>query len=156
MSEFRIEKQRVHADLMLGTGATVGGSFFVSGATPLHVGPERVGDLLNAQTGFFPFELSDGTTALYNRKHVVIVALAPGVSEAELEPGYEVSTRRMVAMLLSSGMRVAGEVAVYRPAGRDRLSDYARSEETCRYVVTPERTFIVNAEHIVELVETAD
>lgn len=155
MSEFRFEKQRVAADLMLTTGETVSGSFFVALATTAHGGAERVGDVLNAQTGFFPFERSDGTTGLYNRRHVALIALAPGISEAELDPGYEVATRRTVAILLSTGARVAGTVAVYRPVGRDRLSDYAQSEELFRYLVTPRQTLIVNADHIVELVETA-
>ncbi|RPH60552.1 MAG: hypothetical protein EHM89_08740 [Acidobacteria bacterium] len=155
MSEFRIEKQRVLARLTLATGTTVSGCFFVAGATPTRASRERVGDLLNAQKGFFPFQGSDGTTALYNREHVVVVALPPGVSEAELDPGYAVATRRAASILLSTGMRVEGEVAVYGPAGRDRLSDYTRSDEQFWYLMTGERTLLVNRDHIVELVETS-
>ncbi len=156
MSEFRVEKQRVYADLTLVTGANVNGCFFVAGSAATHSGPERVGDLLNGQTGFFPFGRTDGTTALYNRAHVVLVSLPHGVVEAEMDSGYGLATRRPVTMVLSTGARVAGTVAVYRPAGRDRLSDYASSPEQFRYVVTPDRTLIVNAGHIVELTEMAD
>jgi hypothetical protein len=53
-------------------------------------------------------------------------------------------------------MRVKGKVAVYAPPGRDRLSDYARSPEVFRYVVTQKNTLIINAAHIVELTELAD
>ena len=154
MSEFRIEKQRVFARLTLTTGATVAGCFFVAGATPTRAGRERIGDLLNAQPGFFPFQSADGTTALYNRQHVVVVALPPGVSEAELDPGYAVATRRVASILLSTGTWVEGEVAVYKPAGRDRLSDYAGGQEQFWYLVTGERTLLVNRDHVVELVET--
>jgi hypothetical protein len=156
MSEFRVEKQRVAAELTLVAGASVSGFFFVADSTATRTGPERVGDLLNAQEGFFPFERSDGSTALYNRAHVVLVGLPRGVSEAELDPGYAVATRRVVRMMLSTGATVSGTVAVYRPIGRDRLSDYARGPEQFRYVVMAERTVIVNSEHIVELVEVAD
>ena len=156
MSEFRFEKQRVAATLTLAPGASVSGSFFVAGQTSNHDGAERIGDLLNAQTGFFPFELRDGTTVLYNRSHLVAVALDPGISEAERDPGYDVATHRNVGMLLSTGMRVKGRVAVYAPQGRDRLSDYARSPEIFRYLVTQKNTLIVNAAHIVELTELAD
>lgn len=156
MSEFRFEKQRVSATLTLAPGASVSGSFFVAGQTSNHDGAERIGDLLNAQTGFFPFELRDGTTVLYNRAHLVAVALEPGVTEAERDPGYDVATHRNVGMLLSTGMRVKGRVAVYAPQGRDRLSDYARSAEPFRYVVTQKNTLIINAAHIVELTELAD
>lgn len=156
MSEFRFEKQRVSATLTLAPGTSVSGSFFVAGQTSTHEGSERIGDLLNTQAGFFPFELRDGTTVLYNRAHLVAVALEPGVSEAERDPGYDVATHRNVGMLLSTGMRVKGRVAVYAPQGRDRLSDYARTVETFRYVVTQKNTLIINAAHIVELTELAD
>jgi len=157
MSEFRLEKHRIPAELTLATGARVSGWFFVSDGTAAHTGPERVGDLLNGQDGgFFPFEIRDGVTALYNRAHVALVALPPGVAEAELDPGYHVARRRTVTMLLSTGGRLAGTVAVYRPAGHDRVSDYARSDEQFRYLVTAERTFIVNSSHIVELTEIRD
>jgi len=156
VSEFRFEKQRISAALTLAPGASVSGSFFVAGQTSNHEGAERIGDVLNGQTGFFPFELRDGTTVLYNRAHLVAVALEPGVQEAERDPGYDVATHRNVGMLLSTGMRVKGRVAVYAPAGRDRLSDYARAPEMFRYVVTQKNTLIINAIHIVELTELAD
>ena len=156
MSEFRFEKQRISATLTLAPGTSVSGSFFVAGQTSNHDGAERIGDLLNGQPGFFPFELRDGTTVLYNRAHLVAVALDPGVSEAERDPGYDVATHRNVGMLLSTGMRVKGRVAVYAPQGRDRLSDYARAPEAFRYVVTQKNTLIINAAHIVELTELAD
>ncbi|HYS25828.1 MAG TPA: hypothetical protein VEP46_09510 [Vicinamibacterales bacterium] len=156
MSEFRFEKQRIPATLTLAPGTSVSGSFFVVSQTSTHEGAERIGDLLNAQPGFFPFELRDGTTVLYNRTHLVAVALEPGVSEAERDPGYDVATHRHVGMLLSTGMRVKGKVAVYAAPGRDRLSDYARAPQVFRYVVTQKNTLIINAVHIVELTEIAD
>jgi hypothetical protein len=156
VSEFRFEKQRVSATLTLAPGTSVNGSFFVAARTSNHDGAERIGDLLNAQTGFFPFELRHGTTVLFNRAHLVAVALDAGVSEAERDPGYDVATHRNVGMLLSTGMRIKGRVAVYAPQGRDRLSDYARSPETFRYVVTQKNTLIINAAHIVELTELPD
>lgn len=156
MSDFRFEKQRSPADLVLSTGETVSGWFFVAGSAATHAGPERIGDLLNAQTGFFPFERMDGTTALYNRAQLVIAALPPDVVEAQLESGYSVARRQPVVMLLSTGARIGGTVAVYRPVGSERLSDYAQSHTQFRYLVTAERTLIVNSAHIVELMETAD
>jgi hypothetical protein len=156
VSEFRFEKQRISATLTLAPGTSVNGSFFVAGQTSNHEGAERIGDLLNAQAGFFPFELRDGTTVLYNRMHLVTVALEPGVSDAERDPGYVVAIHRHVGMLLSTGMRVKGKVAVYAAPGRDRLSDYARSQQAFRYVVTQKNTLIINASHIVELTELAD
>lgn len=159
MSEFRIEKRRAEAALTLTTGATVTGCFFLSGSSASHAGPERVADLLNAEAGFFPFELNAGTapyTVLYNRTQLVLVRLLEETIEAQLDPGYSVATEREVRILLSNGTAVEGRVRVYRPSGRDRLSDYARAPEIFRYVETADGTVIVNAEHIVELRETSE
>jgi hypothetical protein len=157
VSEFRIEKRRAEAALTLTTGSTVRGCFFLSGSTSSHSGPERVADLLNAETGFFPFELNSSTapyTVLFNRSQLLQVALLEDTIEAQLDPGYSVATERAIRMLLSNGDAVIGRVRVYRPSGRDRLSDYARAPEIFRYVETATGTVIVNADHIVELRET--
>jgi hypothetical protein len=159
VSEFRIEKRRAEAAVTLTTGTTVRGCFFLADSSASHSGPERVADLLNAETGFFPFELNVGSapyTVLYNRLQVVLVALLEETIEAQLDPGYSVATEREVRVLLSNGRTVEGRVRVYRPTGRDRLSDYARAPEVFRYVETADGTVIVNAGHIVELRETAD
>lgn len=156
MSELRFEKIRVPAELMLAGGARVPGTFFVAGSAFDHDGPERVADLLNARAGFFPFQRTDGSTAQYNREQIVLVTLGEGVREAEEDPGYAVATHRRVSILLSTGDRLAGTVPIYRPPGRDRLSDYAQTGEQFRYLVTPQRTLLVNATHVVELMEIAD
>lgn len=159
MSEFRIEKRRVEAALTLTTGSTVRGCFFLAGSSASHSGPERVADLLNAETGFFPFELNTGTapyTVLYNRGQLVLVTLLEETIEAQLDPGYGVATEREVRILLSNGRAVEGRVRIYRPTGRDRLSDYARAGEVFRYVETADGTVVVNADHIVELRETTE
>lgn len=159
MSEYRVEKRRAEAELTLSTGTRVKGAFFLAGSTAGRAGPERVGDLLNGEHGFFPFELSGGgstRTVLYNRTHVTTIALPPTAIEAQLEPGYDLAIKRRVSILLSTGMRVSGTVSVYRPVGRDRLSDYAHLEQAFRYLETSDHTLIINSAHIVELQEIAE
>ena len=152
-SKFKIEKTRATAELVLATGASVRGCFFLWASSHSHSGPDRIGDLLNERTGFFPFQLDDGQTALYNRAHVVQVCLPPDAVETRIEPGYDVATRHTVSMLMSTGHRITGTVSVYLPDGHARLSDYARSEQTFRYVETDGHTVIVNSAHVVELRE---
>jgi hypothetical protein len=157
MSQFRVEKRRAEAELTLSTGATVHGWFFLAGSRANQVGPERIADLLNGETGFFPFETAHDTddTVLINRAHVITARLLEPTTEARLDPGYDVATERQVVMLLTNGERLAGSVRVYRPAGHDRLSDYARTPGTTfRYVENESGTVIVNSAHIVELRET--
>lgn len=156
MSEYRVEKRREAAELTLSSGATISGHFFLAASSQVHSGPERVGDLLNLEAGFFPFEAPNGDTALINRAHVIKVALPEHVIEAQLDDAYGMALRRHVAVLLSNGEKVTGQVAVYRPAGHERLSDYAQIDVRFRYVEQANRTLLVNSEHIVSLLEVTE
>jgi hypothetical protein len=155
-SEFRVEKQRADAVLTLTGGESTRGYFFVAGGSARHAGPERVGDLLNSEAVFFPFEIHDSEgirTELFNRRHVVMVEI--GDNEASRDPGYSVAMRRAVSILLSNGQRVTGAIRVYKPEGRDRLSDWARDPEIFRYVETGDTTLIVNMAHVIEVNEVS-
>jgi hypothetical protein len=145
-SAYRFEKRRVEATISLVGGDSVRGSFFVAA--------ERVGDLLNLESGFFPFEIrsSGGSrTVLYNRANLITATLSE--NEAARDPGYAVARRSDVWILLTDGRRLRGVVRVYRPEGHDRLSDWARQPETFRYVDTDEGTLLVNVAHIVAVTE---
>jgi hypothetical protein len=155
VSEFRVEKRREAAEITLSTGATLSGHFFLSAASQVHAGPERVGELLNLEAGFFPFE-AGGETSLINRAHVIKVALPEHVIEAQLDDAYGVARRRFVAVLLSNGEKVTGHVSVYRPSGHERLSDYAHIDDRFRYVEQSNRTLLINSQHIVSLIEVTE
>jgi hypothetical protein len=153
-SDLRFEKRRNTAVVRLTTGETVRGNFFTSAARALHAGPERIGDLLNAESGFFPFERcgeDDLRTVMYNRAYVVTVTVS--ADEPCQDPGYAVATRRAVSMLLSTGERVAGTIRVYQPAGYSRLSDWSKSHDQFHYLETDASTLLVNSAHIVEMSE---
>jgi hypothetical protein len=156
-SKFLVPKDRADAVLTLSSGELMRGCVFVAGGTALHTGPERVAELLNAEAGFFPFEVQDVggvRTVLVNRRHVVMVALAD--NEARRDPGYDVARRQTASILMSSGQRVVGAVRVHKPEGRDRLSDWGRQPEVFRYVETADATFIVNLAHVVEVSEVVE
>lgn len=155
-SQFKIEKTRAAAELVLTTGTTVRGCFFLWSSSHSHYGPDRIGDLLNERTSFVPFQLDSGETGLYNRAHIVQVRLPAEAIETRIEAGYEVATRHAVTMLLSTGDRITGTVSVFLPESHARLSDYARSEQLFRYVETDTRTVIVNSAHVVELRDLRD
>jgi hypothetical protein len=152
-SQFRVEKHRSHAVVTLTGGAAVIGYFFLAEAGPTLPGRERIAELLNSESGFFPFEDEDGRTILYNRDHLVSVEVSD--DEARRDPGYAVATARTVSVLLSNGQRIDGSVRVYRPEGRDRLSDWARHGQRFRYIETADATFIVNVDHIVHVREAS-
>jgi hypothetical protein len=153
-SEYRFEKQRAEAVIILVANDSITGCFFTAAGSPNRAGAERIGDLLNSDPGFFPFEVhadQDTTTVLYNRAHVIAVRVLD--DEVRRDPGYAVARRHGVSILLSNGERLDGEVRVYRPEGRDRLSDWTRQPEVFRYVETSDATYIINALHIVAVTE---
>lgn len=155
MSEFRVEKRREAAELTLVNGATLSGFFFLAGSSHLHTGPERVGDVMNFEPGFFPFDCGTETT-LINRAHVLKVTLPARMIEAELDAAYEVAPHRAVKVLLTTGESIAGHIVVYGPPGRDRLSDYVQLGERFRYLELPDRTILINSAHIVALTEVPE
>ena len=154
MSEFRITKERRAATLTLSDGRVVTGSFFVGASNRGYSGAERVKDVLNSSSAFFPFEVSGASarhTGLFNRDQVIVVTLS--TDEAQGEAAYEVATRHLVEMLMSNGARLSGLVRVYCPRGHDRLSDYTRADEMFRYLETPGSLLVVNFRHVLELSE---
>lgn len=148
-----MEKSRVEATLTLSNGSTVRGCFFVSSNSRTHSGPERIEEMLNAETGFFPFEVSESaSTVLYNRDHLVLVELT-GTDDARSDPAYDFASEKIVGLLLSTGEQLHGAVRVYRPQGFDRLSDFARAGETFLYLETLSATYLFNIRHVLELAE---
>jgi len=154
VSAYRVEKLRSHATLTLSSGESVEGCFFLSQASAHLTGPERVGELLNSETGFFPFELHGSgapRTVLLNRSQVLTVALAE--NEARSVPGYDVATRYLVSVGMTRGPRVMGEVCVYGRDGHARLSDWTREPDAFRYVECEGTTLLVNIRHVIDVSE---
>ena len=86
-------------------------------------------------------------TVLYNRRQVIMVALAD--NEARRDPGYDVA-HRTVRLRAALERRAASpdRSASIVPEGRDRLSDWARHADTFRYIETGETTLLVNIAHV--------
>ena len=77
----------------------------------------------------------------------------PTEAEPRRDPGYDVATERIVTMLMSNGDAASRRRARVSPAGRDRLSDFARAAETFRYLEAEHATYIINVHHLLELAE---
>lgn len=152
-SAYRYDKRRAEAVVTLVSGETAKGCFFLGAGTSRHEGEESISDLLNSETGFFPFGIQgeERWTVLYNRAHLITVHVFE--PEASREPGYSVARRWNVSVLLTNGKRINGVVRVYQPEGRDRLSDWTRQIDAFRYVETENATYIVNAAHVVAVTE---
>ena len=156
-SEYRVEKRRADATVTLSSGTAERGCFFLASSSTRHDGPERVADLLNSETGFFPFEIhgDDGVrTVLYHRSHVVFVTHRRRTRRRSI-PATASPRGGSSRSCSRTAQRIIGAVRVYRPEGRDRLSDWARQPETFRYIETGDATIVVNFAHIVEVSEVA-
>jgi hypothetical protein len=157
-SPFRMDKRKVDATLTLTSGRTVRGAFFAGENGAFGDGPERIDDLLNQASGraggFFAFARLDtvpSRVVLYNTAHVSVIALDD--REARDVPGYEVAPVRQVELTMSNGDTVRGEIRVYLPDGRNRVSDWAREPDTFRSLEVGRDTVLVNIHHVVEIRE---
>ena len=153
MSEFRVEKRREAADVTLVTGATLSGVFFLAGSSQLHTGPERVGDVMNFEPGFFPFECRRRNLADQSRARAEGGAAAAddrGAARCRLRRR-DAASRQGPADDRRERSPATWSSSV--PPGHDRLSDYAQIDERFRYVELADRTLLINSAHIVALTE---
>jgi hypothetical protein len=158
MSEYRVEKRRVKATLVLATGSFVEGNFFLADTSPHHAGPERLVELLNGSSGFLPFEVDDGgaRVALYNRAQIALVRLAEMEIESQFDPSYSLAPRKSVSMLLATGAQITGDLHIVLRSESARLSDYATLDEPFRYLETTDTLYVVNFAHVVEITPLAE
>lgn len=157
MQEYQVKKEH-HASgvVRLSTGSSIRGRFYLSGVTTEHSGPERVGDLLNREDRFFPFEVEPQAggsthTSLLARHYVLYVKLDGHSSRGEGEAGLAMASTKFVSLLLSNGERLRGEIYYAMPAGKERLSDIASAPERFRYFGSKDALSLVNFEHVVEI-----
>jgi hypothetical protein len=160
MNEYYVEKLRTRATLLLSNGSRVTGYFFLNEGSAMHSGPERVGDYLNASTGFFPFEaptVGGSTVAIYNRAHIVMARLEEAEAEERQDPAVSLAKRKMVRLLLDTGKWVRGKLRIAMPETHQRLSDFAQTGERFRYVEADDAAVcVVNFDHVIEIVPEAE
>ena len=147
-SAFRVEKYRADAVVTLTNGAAVIGHFFLAKASPTLDGSRA--RRRAAQLGIRLLPVRGPRTV----RRCSITGITSSASRSQTtrrsrDPGYGVATARTVSVLLSNGQHIQGTVRVYRPEGRDRLSDWARHGPRFRYIETAHATFIINVDHIV-------
>ena len=94
-------------------------------------------------------------TVLYNRAHVVMVALAD--NEARRDPGYDVATGSRCRVLLSNGQprrRRGSRLSARGARPPERLGAPARGRSATSK--RPTTTLIVNMAHVVEVSEVPE
>ena len=141
--------------MTLVSGEVARGSFFTAGDTTRHEGGERIADLLNSETGFFPFEVEGDQRAADGPVQSIPPDLG-GDFRQRGGAGPWVRRGRRAGRCRSCCRTGAGSTrscASPGPTGRDRLSDWTRQPEVFRYIESGDGDFIVNAAHIVAVTE---
>jgi len=120
MDDAKIEKATRRARFLLSDGTDVDGDVFVGLYEPHHIGPQRVGELINDEGPFLPVKTGGGTLLL-NRRHVVHVTMP---SEWEADELATLGKRYTVVVSLVTGQSLDGVIFVNLREGASRVKDY--------------------------------
>jgi hypothetical protein len=147
MDEGRIEKATRRARLVLSNGREIRGEVFVGLYDAHHVGPQRVGELLNEDPAFIPVKTGKGVI-LVNSAHIVSVALP---ADREKDDLVTLGKRYTVRVKTTRG-EFRGTVFVNLPDVSTRVRDYLNQPLRfftlfqSRTVIYLNRTYVVLVE----------
>jgi hypothetical protein len=119
MDDGRIEKATRRARLVLSNGRVIRGEVFVGLYDAHHVGPQRVGELLNEDSAFIPVKTGK-SVILIHRAHIVSVALP---ADREKDDLVTLGKRYTVRVKTTCG-EFRGTVFVNLPDVSNRVRDY--------------------------------
>lgn len=144
-NEYFIEKETLPVEVVLVTGEELRGCLFVQ---PSWRRPSIEFDalvLLNQPDSYFPLQLSDGTTRLIAKCHVVV--MRGSTAEADSEPMGEPAP---VVVRCTNGLVVHGNLMLMRVTSSVRVLDYLnRSAEEFILLHQGSRAVLVNRRHVV-------
>lgn len=142
MSEYRIEKLRRAACVVLTDGRRLDGEIFVASQARLHAGPEDPLDHFNDDSAFFALARGDGDVLLVARRQIARVELPATPAESSFEDPHVGFT---VEVTLSDGSCTTGCVFPEMPADRARLLDYLNAyAPSFLSIFGRDRTILVN------------
>lgn len=152
MSDLRVPKRRVPAEVLLPAGAARRIALFLAEAASQHAGPERPSDLLNGGDDFIPaFDQDAGVMSFLNRSAVAALRLAPELEAGDAD-GLTLPTEHEVEVLLGNGTTLRGLVAYLRPPGHARLVDFLNEREPFFRLVERDAIALVNKRHVSRVV----
>jgi hypothetical protein len=147
MDDGRIEKATRRARLVLSDGRDIRGEVFVGLYDPHHVGPQRVGELLNEASAFMPVRTGK-SVLMVNRAHIVAVTLPADRERDELA----MLGKRYTVRVKTTRGEFRGAVFVNLPEVSTRVTDYFNQPVhflplfQARTIVYLNRDFIVHVQ----------
>jgi hypothetical protein len=122
MSDLRVPKHKVAADVILPGGVVRRMAFFLAYAAPDHDGPERPLDLLNGDEDFLPaFDEEAGAMTFLHRKGALAVRV--DLAHDADDEAATLPTEHEVDVHLADGTVQRGLVSFVRPPDHSRLVD---------------------------------
>jgi hypothetical protein len=119
MDDGRIQKATRPTTIVLSSGREIRGDVFVGLYDPHHLGPQRVGELLNEPLAFIPVRTNRGVL-LVNRSHIVSATLPADRESDEL---LKLGKRYTVRVTTANG-DLRGAIFVNLPEVATRVADY--------------------------------
>jgi len=151
-NEYFIEKEQLPVEITLATGEELSGSLFVQ---PTWRRPSIEFDapaLLHIPDAYFPLQLSDGSTRLVAKHHVVLMK-GSRADESEMDT---LGDPAAVVIHCTNGVTVQGDLMITRITSNIRVLDYLnRAPDEFILLHEREGAVLVNRRHIV-LVYEAD
>jgi hypothetical protein len=150
-NEFFIEKDQLPVEVILVTGEELRGALFVQQSWRRPSIEFDAPALLNLPDPYFPLQLSDGTTRLIAKGHVVLIRGHAGESRDM------VGDPAPVAIRCSNGVVARGKLMLTRVTSNVRVLDYLnRAADEFIALHEGETVVLVNRRHVVLVQDEAN
>ena len=143
----RIRKNRKRAEIVYTDQSRQEGNFFVSLASSRRRGPESIGEILNGERRFLPFEVQDGHLMMVQRSAILMVR----PKDSEVDEIAQTAGRVFAQVMFISGYSVSGYVYNDLPSSYPRLSDYLNGTGLFFHLEIDSEDYLINSE-LVKLV----
>ncbi len=119
MGDQQIDMQKRQVSLILGDGSRLDGEVFLSLYDARHVGPQRLGGLLNGKDRFLPVETAEGVTLV----NIARIACARTGTDQEAAELMRLGKKYRVRITTLLQEEIAADLYVNLPQTRQRVKD---------------------------------
>ncbi len=120
MEDRRVSVETRQVELVLVNGDRISGEFFLQLQGMHLTGPQRVGEVLNAEESFLPLRIAD-SVRLINLDQIVAVYTA---AEGEFDPLLTLGEEHQIQVTPVVGESLQVKIHVNLPSGRNRAKDF--------------------------------
>ncbi len=155
MSELRVPTVVLAVEIECADGRIFAGRIFIPAASPLHDGPTRIEEWMNAAGSFFPFLADEsGSPVLMNKREVLVLsATVPDTGLLE-EPDLDSPVRRV--RVEAEKRRLEGNLVIDMPPGHLRVLDYLNRAEPFLLLHEGAVRHLIQKERVTRVIEVRE